>query len=148
MHGLITITLGLVGLAAHALPHPVPPHVSPASTPTRRKTLGFGPDLPHARFESADVHVSVTVDATKDAYAVARDFLRQYDDSQAGRAYVIRPDSYTDHATGVTHLYVRQIIGGIEVSNAHVNLNIKDGRVLSFGDSVRALTWDSPFRLC
>ncbi|KAH0835578.1 Fungalysin metallopeptidase-domain-containing protein [Lanmaoa asiatica] len=137
MHGL-TVTFTLAGLAAHALAHLVPPQVPPSTTPIRRKTLGFGPDLPHTRFESAesDVHVSATaVDITKDAYAVAREFLSQYDDFQVARAYVIRPDSYTDHATGVTHVYARQIIGGIEVANAHINMNIKDGRLLSFGDS-------------
>ena len=145
MRGLTTVTLALAGLAAHALAHSVPPPLSP-STSTRRKTLGFGPDLPHARFQSADVRASLVVDPTKDAYAVARDFLSQYDNFRAGRAYVIRPDSYTDRATGVTHVYARQIIGGIEVANAHVNLNIKDGRVLSFGDSVRPLTL--PSRSC
>ncbi|KIJ06770.1 hypothetical protein PAXINDRAFT_91495, partial [Paxillus involutus ATCC 200175] len=61
--------------------------------------------------------------------------MTQYNDPESGRAYVIRPDSYTDKATGVTHIYARQIVGGIEVADAHVNLNIKDGRVLSFGDS-------------
>jgi extracellular elastinolytic metalloproteinase len=137
MHGLV-VNLALAGLAAHALAHSVPLPNSP-STLARRKTLAFGPDLPHARFQSVDVHASATVDATKDSYAVARDFLNEYDDFQANRAYVIRPDSYTDHATGVTHIYVRQVIGGIEVANAHVNLNIKDGRVLSFGDSVCVL---------
>ena len=144
MRGLTTVTLALTGLAAHALAHSIPPPLSP-STSSRRKTLGFGPDLPHARFQSVDVRAAA-VDPTKDAYAVARGFLSQYDDFRAGRAYVIRPDSYTDHATGVTHVYARQVIGGIEVANAHVNLNIKDGRVLSFGDSVRVLT--SPSLIC
>jgi hypothetical protein len=65
--------------------------------------------------------------------------MTQYNDPESGRAYVIRPESYTDKATGVTHIYARQIVGGIEVTDAHVNLNIKDGRVLSFGDSVRTL---------
>lgn len=144
MRGLTTVTLALAGLAAHALAHSLPPPLSPTA-PARRKTLGFGPDLPHARYQSGDAHAFV-FDPTKDAHAVARDFLSQYDDFRTGRAYVIRPDSYTDHATGVTHVYARQIIGGIEVANAHVNLNIKDGRVLSFGDSVRVLI--SPFRCC
>ena len=143
MRSLATVTLALGGLA---LAHSLPPPVSPASTYARRKTLGFGPDLPHARFESVDVHPFAPVDVTRDAYAVARDFLAKYDDFQAGRAYVIRPDSYTDHATGVTHVYANQIIGGIPVDNARVNLNIKDGRVLSFGDSVCILT--RPFRSC
>lgn len=136
MRGLTTVTLALAGLAAHALAHSPSP-VSPSAV--RRKTLGFGPDLPHARFESPSVAQFAPVDVSRDPYAVARDFLGQYDDHNAGRAYVIRPDSYTDTATGVTHVYARQVIGGIEVANAHVNLNIKDGRVLSFGDSVSAL---------
>ncbi|KAF8841359.1 hypothetical protein BDN67DRAFT_526396 [Paxillus ammoniavirescens] len=51
----------------------------------------------------------------------------------AGWACVIRPDSYTDKATGVTHIYNRQLVGGIEVADAHVDLN---GKVLNFGDSV------------
>ncbi|KAH0835577.1 extracellular elastinolytic metallo proteinase [Lanmaoa asiatica] len=140
MRGLTTVTLSLAGLATHALAHSVPPPVSPANTYTRRKTLGFGPDLPHARFQSPDVRASAAVDITRNPYSVAHDFLSKYDDFQAGRAFVIRPDSYTDHATGVTHVYARQTIGGIEVANAHINLNIKDGRVLSFGDSFFAGT--------
>ncbi|KAI9458309.1 hypothetical protein HD554DRAFT_1717792, partial [Boletus coccyginus] len=138
-HGLVIANLALAGLAAHVLAHSVPPPVSPLA---RRKTFGFSPDLPHARFESIDIHAFV--DTTKDAYAVARNFLSNYDNIHAGRAYVIRPDSYTDHATGVTHIYARQIIGGIEVANARVNLNIKDGRVLSFGDSFFTGELDHP----
>ncbi|KIJ07218.1 hypothetical protein PAXINDRAFT_19584 [Paxillus involutus ATCC 200175] len=61
--------------------------------------------------------------------------MPQYNNSESGRAYVICPESYTDKATSVIHIYTRQIVGGIEVTNAHVNLNIIDGRVLSFGDS-------------
>lgn len=134
MRGLTTVTFALAGLAAHGLAHSLPP---PATPSVRRKSLGFGPDLPHARFESVNARVASPVDAAKDPYVVARDFLSPYDDFRAGRTYVIRPDSYTDPSTGVTHIYARQVIGGIEVANAHVNLNIKDGQVLSFGDSVR-----------
>ncbi|KIJ11564.1 hypothetical protein PAXINDRAFT_15560 [Paxillus involutus ATCC 200175] len=72
-------------------------------------------------------------------YAVALHFVTQYNDPESGRAYVIRPESYTDKTTGVTHIYARQIVGGIEFTNAHVNLNIRDGRVLNFSDSVRPL---------
>ncbi|KAI9463859.1 Fungalysin metallopeptidase-domain-containing protein [Boletus coccyginus] len=122
MHGLVIVNLALAGLAAHVLAHSVPPPVSPLA---RRKTFGFGPDLPHTRFESTDIHASV--DTTKDAYAVARDFLSHYDNIHAARAYVIRPDSYTDHATGVTHIYA-----------------LKDGRVLSFGDSFFTGELDHP----
>ena len=53
-----------------------------------------------------------------------------------GDDYVIRKDSYTDEATGITHIYARQYRHGIEVADGDINLNIKDGVVLSFGDSV------------
>lgn len=51
-------------------------------------------------------------------------------------SYKIRKDSYTDKNTGVTHVYVRQLVNGLEVSDGDMNLNIKDGMVLSYGTSV------------
>lgn len=132
MRGLTTVTLALAGLAAHAIAHTAPPPL-----PQRRKSLGFGPLLPHARFETPPLAAAgfAPVSST-DPFHVARDFLSQYVDPAVGRAYTIRSDSYTDRTTGVTHIYARQLIGGIEVADGHINLNIKDGRILSFGDSV------------
>jgi extracellular elastinolytic metalloproteinase len=49
--------------------------------------------------------------------------------------FYIREDSYRDTTTGVSHIYLRQIVNGVEVSNADINLNILDGKVISFGDS-------------
>ncbi|KAI6016486.1 Fungalysin metallopeptidase-domain-containing protein [Pisolithus marmoratus] len=125
MRGLTTVTLAL---AAYAIAQSTPPPLA-----QRRKTLGFGPVLPHARFET--LPPSAAGFSSVDPFDVARDFLDQFADSALGRAYAIRSDSYTDRNTGVTHVYARQIIGGIEVADAHINLNIKDGRILSFGDS-------------
>jgi hypothetical protein len=71
-----------------------------------------------------------------------RSRMSLHDSVQRSRGWwacIIRPDSHTDKATGVTHIYVRQFVGGIEVADAHVNLNTKNGRVLNFGDSVRTL---------
>ena len=53
--------------------------------------------------------------------------------------YVLREDSYTDDNTGVTHVYFRQRINGLEVSDGHINVNVKDGVVISYGDSVSYL---------
>ena len=133
MRGLTTVTLALAGLAAHAIAHTAPPPL-----PQRRKSLSFGPVLPHARFEIPPVADGFAALST-DPFHVARDFLNQYVDPAVGRAYTIRSDSYTDQRTGITHVYARQIVGGIEVADGHINLNIKDGRILSFGDSVRAV---------
>jgi extracellular elastinolytic metalloproteinase len=72
---------------------------------------------------------------------VARHFV---EDHLAGRltpdnTFIIRKDSYTDKNTGVTHVYVRQVVNGIEVTDGDMNVNVKDGMVLSYGDSVSHL---------
>ena len=56
--------------------------------------------------------------------------------SAHGLSYKIRKDSYTDKNTGVTHVYVRQLVNGLEVTDGDMNINIKDGVVLSYGTSV------------
>ncbi|KAF8839167.1 hypothetical protein BDN67DRAFT_1070254 [Paxillus ammoniavirescens] len=60
--------------------------------------------------------------------------MTQYNDPESGRAYVIRMDSYTDKRPPASHTSAPGQTTGSPVPN--VNLDIKDGRVLSFGDSV------------
>ena len=44
--------------------------------------------------------------------------------------------TYTDVRTGITHIYARQLLNGLEVSDGDINLNIdRDGRVISWGNS-------------
>ncbi|QRV73255.1 extracellular metalloproteinase MEP [Ceratobasidium sp. AG-Ba] len=50
--------------------------------------------------------------------------------------YYIRDDSYTDQNTGISHTYVRQIVGGLEVADGNININIRNGCVLSYGSSI------------
>lgn len=136
MRGLTTVTLALLGLAA-AIPEP-----------QRRKSLSFGPVLPHARFDTSAQHpVPASFSPLRvpvDPLEVARSFLDTHVDSDNGVTYVIRGDSYTDKATGVTHVYARQLIQGVHVADAHINLNIKDGVILSVGDSVRNIFYSRP----
>ena len=58
-------------------------------------------------------------------------------ESSPASSFVIRKDSYTDKNTGVSHIYARQYMHGIEVADGDINVNVKDGVVLSYGDSVR-----------
>ncbi|EJF60844.1 hypothetical protein DICSQDRAFT_106906 [Dichomitus squalens LYAD-421 SS1] len=114
---------GLAGVLAHDS-HPV----------SRRKTLSFGPVLPHATYHTNPVyHTSLL--RSDDPYEVARTFVEDLVRDIPGGSYQIRKDSYTDQATGVTHVYVRQYVNGIEVADGDINLNVKDGVVLSYGDS-------------
>ncbi|KAG8735224.1 Fungalysin/Thermolysin Extracellular metalloproteinase 5 [Ceratobasidium sp. 414] len=101
--------------AAAFLPTPFLPLATAHST---RKSLRFSHRNPTARYLT-------TTRSTSPA-----PFFSRITDS----GYYIRGDPYTDRNTGTTHVYVRQRVGGIEVADGDINLNIRDGRVLSFGD--------------
>ncbi|KAJ1303752.1 hypothetical protein OPQ81_008176 [Rhizoctonia solani] len=95
---------------------------------TTRRSLNFSPHL-KANFFNEPLPIL----SSRDPYQTAYAFLRQLaypDDS-----YFIRKDSYTDENTGVSHIYVRQVVNGLEVADGNINLNIRDGQVLSYGNS-------------
>ncbi|KAG8830292.1 Fungalysin/Thermolysin Extracellular metalloproteinase 5 [Serendipita sp. 399] len=108
-----------------------------------RKSLSFGPVLPQAQFilNPAQPASSLASAATTGPYAepqrIATLFVDDLTSKYAGEghSYFIREDSYTDRASGVSHFYIRQLIQGIEVADGNINLNIHNGRVISYGDS-------------
>lgn len=134
MRGLIVASLAAAGLAA-AFVHPGVPVDSHIS---RRKTMGFGPVLPHAEYRTGPFDIAGSfLDAKDDPYEVARRFVdHRMRDVSPESSYLIRDDSYTDKATGITHVYVRQFVYGFEVADANINVNVKDGVIISYGDSV------------
>ncbi|KAF8515168.1 Fungalysin metallopeptidase-domain-containing protein [Gautieria morchelliformis] len=130
MRSLLGASLALSGIA-NVLCH------SERGLP-RRKTLAFGPVHPHARFTtSPEAHICRdSFGDSSDAMAVARSFVSSLTQGlDQVSTFTIRDDSYTDDRTGVSHVYVRQLIKGLEVADGNINLNIKDGRVISYGDS-------------
>jgi len=110
---------------------------------TARKSLGFGPVHPHAVYHSSPYQIItnsfLAQSPNADPFEVARLFV---DDILGGEhvqsSYKIRPDSYTDPSTGITHVYVRQLVHGIEVADGNMNINVKDGMILSYGNSFYA----------
>ncbi|KDN37955.1 hypothetical protein RSAG8_09806, partial [Rhizoctonia solani AG-8 WAC10335] len=102
-----------------------------AATHSTRKSLRFVPRHPAARHITEPRTTSLAPDT--DPFDVARVFLQSHIDSDL----FIRNDSYTDKNTSVTHVYVRQRVHGLEVADGNINLNIRDGHVMSYGDSVR-----------
>ncbi|KAF9446319.1 extracellular elastinolytic metallo proteinase [Macrolepiota fuliginosa MF-IS2] len=146
MRCLLTASLVFATLAGSVYGHSQDNH-----TPLRRrKTLGFGPEHPHAVFKSNPYQIQ-TVGFTPsspstDPYDVARLFVTDVlGVSDADNSWKIRKDSYTDENTGVTHIYVRQVIHGLEVADGDMNINIKDGRVLSYGNSFYSGRTPAPF---
>ena len=131
-------SLALVGLLGSALAHDGPI--------SRRKTMGFGPVHPHAKFHANPVSFLKPFFATSNPYDVARSFVSMLleDQLSGDNSFALRKDSYTDKATGVTHVFFRQMISGIEVADGDINVNVKDGAVISYGDSVSLVLGLSP----
>ncbi|KAL7422859.1 hypothetical protein Q5752_002156 [Cryptotrichosporon argae] len=105
-----------------------------------RKSLSFGPAHAHASFDIVDpatqVAATLFTDEPVDARAVAARFIADRLGKAEGEGFYIREDTHTDARTYVTHVYARQLLNGLEVSDGDINLNIdRDGRILSIGDS-------------
>ena len=136
MRGLFTTSLLAASLAGVVLAHP---HENGGK---RRKTLGFGPDRPHAVFKSSPYDIAtssfIPQSISNDPFEVARVFVDDLLRDQEANSYRVRKDSYTDETTGITHVYFRQVVDGVEVADGDINVNIRDGMVLSYGDSVRS----------
>ncbi|KAJ7902818.1 Fungalysin metallopeptidase-domain-containing protein [Mycena olivaceomarginata] len=135
MRCLFTASLAAAGIAG-TLAHRV------GDSPVRqRKSLGFGPVHKHAYYRSSPYQVVTNAFTRRsedsDPLEVARLFVEDIlvDQLSESSSYKIRKDSYTDTNTGITHVYVRQMINGLEVSDGDMNINIKDGMVLSYGNS-------------
>ncbi|KAJ3850382.1 Fungalysin metallopeptidase-domain-containing protein [Lentinula lateritia] len=112
---------------------------------TARKSLGFGPVLPHAVYHSNPYQIVtnglLAQSPDTDPFEVARLFIGDIlGPNQDQDSYKIRPDSYTDPSTGITHVYVRQYVHGIEVADGNMNINVKEGKILSYGNSFFAGT--------
>jgi hypothetical protein len=71
---------------------------------------------------------------------IALDYIRDHAaDLGINTADVGQPivtSQYTDSDGGITHIYLRQQVGGLEVGNADLNVNVMtDGRILSIGSA-------------
>jgi extracellular elastinolytic metalloproteinase len=131
---LLLVPLLLAGLSATS--------VAAHTSFKPRKSLGFGPVHPHAVFRSdpSTIPQSFGSFQSQNPFQLAQSFADGIIPPQLDGAstFVLRKDSYTDKNTGVTHAYFRQFINGLEVSDGDLNVNIKEGIILSYGNSVCA----------
>jgi extracellular elastinolytic metalloproteinase len=125
-----TTLLALLGLAGYTLAHD--------ASISRRKTMGFGPVHPHAKFHTSPASFVKASLYTSDPYEIATSFVTELlqDQLSADNDFTLRKDSYTDRATGITHVYFRQRINGLEVADGDINVNVKGATIISYGDSV------------
>jgi len=74
-----------------------------------------------------------------DALDIALNYINDnkatYGLAQADIADLVVTDRYTDNHNGVTHLYLRQRLNGIEIYSSNINVSVTaDGRVVTVGD--------------
>ncbi|WRT64652.1 uncharacterized protein IL334_001586 [Kwoniella shivajii] len=105
-----------------------------------RKTLSFGPVHKHHSFKVVDEPIIVSrsslLSESVDPREVASKFIEDKIGGSEGDAFYIRDDSYTDKSTGITRIFAKQVVNGLEVSDGDLNLNIdRDGHIISWGNS-------------
>jgi extracellular elastinolytic metalloproteinase len=108
--------------------------------------MGFGPVHPHAKFHTTPVSFAKASAFSSDPYEIARSFVTELfqDQLSEDNNFALRKDSYMDKTTGVTHVFFRQMINGIEVADGDLNVNVMDGTVISYGDSVSVVIKPRP----
>ncbi|KAI1320034.1 Fungalysin/Thermolysin Extracellular metalloproteinase 5 [Mortierella claussenii] len=112
----------------------------------RARVEPFGPELAHKEYKApsslesswtrsfggrSDDQVFYTGSAATPE-RVALDFVEE---KLTTSDYIVK-NAYTSKHNGVTHVYLRQRIDGLEVINGDINVNVdKHGNVISYGDS-------------
>lgn len=100
-----------------------------------RKTINFGFYGPQARFVTIP-EPNILTATSNDPSEVAKAFISSLSSRLDEYSYRLRNDSYTDPNTGVTHVYAKQMYNELDIVDADFNVNIFNGRVISYGNDV------------
>ncbi|RUS25009.1 Fungalysin metallopeptidase-domain-containing protein [Jimgerdemannia flammicorona] len=104
-------------------------------TGVRQRFENFGPDVRHREYVAPSLlrdSAPFTAPLNANPVQIAVHFAQT---SLTDSEFVIR-NAYTSDHNGVTHVYLRQIVDGVEVTNADININVdRFGRIVSYGDS-------------
>jgi extracellular elastinolytic metalloproteinase len=95
----------------------------------------FGPSIPSAFFRFDNL---LTLKTPKENVLETRAWLAQFLESNFGIQYDIDyqvTDLFTTAHNNVEHIHLRQVVNGIPIENALMNLNIRENSVLSIGSS-------------
>ncbi|KAL1916154.1 uncharacterized protein VTP21DRAFT_6158, partial [Calcarisporiella thermophila] len=103
----------------------------------RFRNKSFGPDLSNfTNYTTDDLKLSQqNSQATllkSTPQSVATQFAREHLTSSKFEV----KDAYRTDITGITHIYLRQVIDGLEVVNGDININVdKKNKIISYGNS-------------
>ncbi|KAG0276017.1 Fungalysin/Thermolysin Extracellular metalloproteinase 5 [Linnemannia exigua] len=108
--------------------------VATVASAHRSHVQPFGPDLAHQEYQVPTPLTSNSFFAGSAANPAkaATDFVEQ---QLTSSDYIVK-NAYTSKHNGVTHVYLRQVVDGLEVVNGDINVNVdRNGHVISFGNS-------------
>ncbi|CAG8518674.1 17313_t:CDS:2 [Cetraspora pellucida] len=131
------VKFSLLAWALLTLASSVPGHahvVSPRSVGSAHR-INFGPELNHRTFNAPSIKKfgTFTTSDAADPKEIAIKFVKSKLHPKA--EFVIRDIYKSDH-NGVTHVYLKQVVNGLYVTNGDINVNVDQfGRVISYGDS-------------
>ncbi|EPQ30591.1 uncharacterized protein PFL1_02115 [Pseudozyma flocculosa PF-1] len=122
----------------------------PVADPPALGARGFSAHDAIKLAHTAAIHAVNAEPGAKDPHSVASRLARHLlglapgsraksDEAAAAGSvdFYVRPDSYTDPQSGISHYYVRQLVNGLEVADADLNVNVApNGKILSFGSSL------------
>ncbi|KAJ3056991.1 Fungalysin/Thermolysin Extracellular metalloproteinase 5 [Rhizophlyctis rosea] len=148
---LFGLVLGAAAVLSSA--HPTASHgKSHDASVTARSHGNFGPDLPHQKFvHGVDIEAGLVTLLTSES-------KQRLEPVDAAVEYVAETlglpqtsfsvsSSHRSKHSGVTHIYLQQLVDGVEVSNGVANVNLDNAnRVISFGHSFHLGTNDSSER--
>ncbi|CAG8594442.1 11678_t:CDS:2 [Diversispora eburnea] len=95
----------------------------------------FGPELNHRHYEAPSIEKYGTFSGPSlfDPNKIATNFIKTKLHPETD--FIIK-NSYKSEHNGVTHIYFKQIVNGLPVSNSDLNVNVdRFGRIISYGDS-------------
>ncbi|KAI9218617.1 Fungalysin metallopeptidase-domain-containing protein [Blastocladiella britannica] len=126
----LLFALAAVAQIALAVPTPDTPSVA---RPTGKR-ISVVPPINHSEYTVA---APSTVSALAASTAKPEDIAAKYvSDTLKIPAGEFRVIDVVPVSNGASAVHLRQVIGGIDVANAHINVNVgKNGQILSYGDS-------------
>ncbi|ORE07716.1 hypothetical protein BCV72DRAFT_102182 [Rhizopus microsporus var. microsporus] len=94
----------------------------------------FGPDLAHREYKLYDTVGNFQ--GTKRSELNAEEIAIEFAKRELTTSDFIVQSSYKTDLNGVTHVYLRQIVNGLEVFNGNININVdRSGQIISAGNS-------------
>lgn len=102
----------------------IPASALPKHEVKGRKSLGFGPLHSYSKFTSNEYKsvFSAKVLSKYELHSKALELAEELAGKQNGVGYFVRSDSYYDSTSGLTYVYIKQTVNGLQVENGDMNV--------------------------